>query len=188
MTSPAAASPFTVSRPREGGQSIKHEVVVGEHRLERPAELQLSTERGDELDLGPGQVETCRRDEQVAHRRRLDALVDGQVLHDDLVHGGLELAGVHPQPGRGIALGIEVDDQRAVAERREAGTKVDGGGRLSHAALLIGDGQDAGQRAGRTRTGIKRLRRIVFRRNRRLVTHRCCILSIIAGSVKHRFT
>ncbi|GAA0810557.1 hypothetical protein Sya03_19560 [Spirilliplanes yamanashiensis] len=49
----------------------------------------------------------------------------------------------------GVALGVEVDDQDAVAVQGERDGQVDGGGGLAHAALLVRDAEDA--RVGRSR-------------------------------------
>ena len=43
-----------------------------------------------------------------------------------------------------IGLWIKIKKQDALAERGEAGGKVDGGGRLPDSAFLVGDGDDFG--------------------------------------------
>ena len=48
----------------------------------------------------------------------------------------------------GIGLRIEVEEQHAPADSGDAGGQVDRGGRLTHAALLVGDGDDFGWHAG----------------------------------------
>ena len=48
-----------------------------------------------------------------------------------------------PSPVRGIALRIEIDDQHVLADRRQRGAEIDGGGGLADAALLVGERQDA---------------------------------------------
>ena len=50
-----------------------------------------------------------------------------------------------PRPGRGVALRIEIDDQDILADGGERGAEIDGGRRLADAALLVGDGEDAGR-------------------------------------------
>ncbi len=47
------------------------------------------------------------------------------------------------QARRGVALRVGVDQQHALADGGQGGAEVDGGGGLAHAALLVGDGQDA---------------------------------------------
>ena len=56
-----------------------------------------------------------------------------------------------PEAGAGVALRVEVDHQDPVAEVGEAGAEVDRRRRLADAALLVGDGHDAGQRPGERR-------------------------------------
>ena len=74
----------------------------------------------------------------------------GVVAEEHVVHRGLERPDVDPQAGAGVALRIEIDDQGAVAELGQAGAEVDRGGGLADATLLVGDGDDPGERpAGR---------------------------------------
>ncbi len=51
------------------------------------------------------------------------------------------VAAVDAEPGRGVALRVEVDDQHAFADGGERRAEVDGGGGLADAALLVGDGE-----------------------------------------------
>src|SRR5207247_7078668 len=112
------------------------------------AQAQLPAEGGDELDLGAGQVQGGGRHEEVAERGGLDAVLDGDLVDDDVVHRRLEVARVDTDARGGVALGIEVDAQRAVVELGQAGAEVDGGGGLAHAPFLVGDGEPPGQWAG----------------------------------------
>ncbi len=52
-----------------------------------------------------------------------------------------------PETGRGVALGIEVDDEHPVAELGQAGGQVDRRRRLADPALLVGDGEHPGKRS-----------------------------------------
>lgn len=45
-------------------------------------------------------------------------------------------------PGR-VALGIHIDQQRSLASKRQASSKVDGGGCFANPAFLIRDANDA---------------------------------------------
>ena len=47
------------------------------------------------------------------------------------------------ETGAGVALRIEIDDQNGFMGRGHGGRQIDGGGGFAHAALLIGDGDDA---------------------------------------------
>ena len=122
-------------------------VVVVDHRVDGPPQAGLPAERGHQLDLGAGQVEAGRSDEQALDVGRLDAVLQRHLVHQHVVHRRLQAAVLDAQPGRGVALRIEVDDQRSLAELGEAGTDVDRRRRLADAALLVGDGDHTGQRA-----------------------------------------
>ena len=50
---------------------------------------------------------------------------------------------VDAEPGAGIALRIEIDDQHALADGGERRAEIDGRGRLADAALLVGEREDA---------------------------------------------
>ena len=111
----------------------------------RPLELQLPAEGRDQLDLHAGQVDGGGGHEEVLHARGLDAVLERLVPHDHVVHGQLEVPGLHAQPGGGVALGVEVDDEDPVALLGQRRPEVDRGGGLAHAALLVGDGDDPRQ-------------------------------------------
>ena len=74
----------------------------------------------------------------------------GCVADQDII--GREPAGapLDAEPGRGVALRVEIDDQDVFADRRERGAEIDSRGRFSHAAFLIRDGEhaQAAERAG----------------------------------------
>ena len=115
---------------------------------------------GTKLDLGAGEIEVGRRHEEVADSRRLDAVLDGGIGQEDVVHRDAQLADVDAETSRGVALRVEVDDQGAVAHVGEAGAEVDGGGRLPHAALLVGERHDPRQRPGRGPTAADRVEHV----------------------------
>src|SRR5262249_8175736 len=56
----------------------------------------------------------------------------------------LDIAVADAHTGRGVALGIEIDDQDPVVEFRQGGPEIHRRSRLAHTALLVGDGD--GQR------------------------------------------
>ena len=106
----------------------------------------------------PARSMVAGTDEEVLHARRLDAIVERRVVHDHVVDRALDVAVADPEPGGRVALRVEVDHQDPVADLRERGAEVDGGGRLADAALLVGDRDDPGQasssrRAPRRRPG-----------------------------------
>jgi len=88
------------------------------------------------------EVEAGRCHEQIANGAPLDAILERNVVEENVVHRGLQRPGVDAQTGAGIPLRIEIDDEGAITEIGQAGTQVDGGGRLAHAALLVGHRDD----------------------------------------------
>ena len=68
--------------------------------VERPLQLQLPAEGGHQLDLGAGEVDGRRDDEEVLQARRLDAVERGDVVHQDVVDRVLDVAGVHAEARR----------------------------------------------------------------------------------------
>ena len=140
------SEPVDRQQPERGRAVDQDVVVVVDDRLDRPAESGLPAERRHQFDLGAGQVEACRRDEQALDVGRLDAVLQRHLVHQHVVHRGLEAAVLDAEPGRGVALRVEVDDQRPLAELGETGTDVDRRRRLADATLLVGHGDHPGQR------------------------------------------
>ena len=71
---------------------------------------------------------------RVAQRRFADQHVIGRAV---------AVAAVDAEPGRGVALRIEIDDQHALADGGQRGAEIDRGRGLADAALLVGERQDA---------------------------------------------
>ena len=136
-------------RPERRRAVDEDEVEVVHHGVDGPLQLHLPAEGRHQLDLDPGQVDGRGRHEEILDAGRLDAVLQGLVPHDDVVHGELEVAGVDAQAGRGVALGIEVDDQDPVPDLGQGGPEVDGRRGLAHPALLVRDGDHPGQLTGR---------------------------------------
>ena len=115
--------------------------------MDRLAEPVLAAERRDQLDLRTRQIEARRGDEEVLDRRWLDAVLQRHLVHDHVVHRRLDATVLDAEPGRCIALRIEVDDQRAKAQLGQARAEIDGGRGLADTTLLVGNGNHPGQRA-----------------------------------------
>src|SRR5690606_15548986 len=97
-----------------------------------------------ELDLGAGEIGGGRDDLEVAELGGVDELGDRAAIEEGVVDGAVEVIAAEAETAAGVALRIHVDEQGAALRRGEARGQVDGGGRLAHAALLIGDTDDAG--------------------------------------------
>ena len=91
------------------------------------------------FDFRTRQIEIRRHDEEVVHPGRQDFFRDGAGADQRPVNAAAVKPLESQSAGR-IGLGIEVDEQDAVAPVREAGGKVDGGRGFSHAAFLVCNG------------------------------------------------
>ena len=96
----------------------------------------------DELDLGAGQVRAGRHDPHVGHVGGPGGLGDRHLIDQHLIGAGAAVAALDAEAGRGVALGVEIDDQHALAAGGEGGRQVDGGGGLADSALLVRHGDD----------------------------------------------
>ena len=107
---------------------------------ERRRQAAFAAIRRGELDLGAGQGQRGRDEVETGDRRRDDEL--GQCHRSDHrpVDRPLDERSLDPEAARGVALGVEVDDEDPFALRAEIGRKVDHRGGLPDAALLVGTG------------------------------------------------
>ncbi len=81
----------------------------------------------------------CSRGTAVAHH----GIAQRRLADQDVVGRAAAVAAIDAEPGRGVALRIEIDDQDALADRGECGPEIDRCGCLADAALLVGERQDA---------------------------------------------
>ena len=81
----------------------------------------------------------CSRGTAVEHHR----LAQSRFADQHVIGRAGAVAAIDAEAGRGVALRIEIDDQDALADRSECRAKIDRRGCFSHAALLIGQRQDA---------------------------------------------
>jgi hypothetical protein len=91
-------------------------VVVGDLREGRAQALVAAFE-SDELDLGAGELAIRTDDVVAALRARLSHFRDAGVLEEDVVDAEVECALVDSRAHRGVALGVEVDDQTRRSSR-----------------------------------------------------------------------
>ena len=98
----------------------------------------------DELDFGAGQVAVGGDQVVVAGLGAHAGFGHGAQADQQVIHRLAEAALVDAAAHGRVALGVEVDEQHALAGGGEAGGEVDAGGRLADAALLVGDAENAG--------------------------------------------
>ena len=138
----AATSALTVSRPSDGGQSMRIDVVVVVDVLERLAQRQLAAHLAGERQLGLGERQV----------RRDDAVVDGLAC---LGAPGEDVADRRLRVGRDVevvakvALRVEVDGQHA-----EAGPAEDVGQRAGRSSSCRSRPSGRGSRSSRPRRGV----------------------------------
>jgi len=76
----------------------------------------------------------------------MDDLLDRHRVDEDVVHRALDLVRIHALGHGQVALRVEVDDEHVEAMLLERDCKVQRGGGLRHATLLISEGDDLAQR------------------------------------------
>jgi hypothetical protein len=85
---------------------------------------------------------------QARHRGRHHRVAQRRFADQHVVGRAVAAAAIDAEPGRGIALRIEIDNQHPLADRGQRGAEIDRGGGLADTALLVGERQDA-RMAGR---------------------------------------
>ena len=125
----------------EGGGAIEEHPVEGlilAERIEGGAEPgEVVVEAGD-FDFGAGEVEIGRDHEEVLVAGGDDAIED-VALADERAVDGVASMQSSAEGARGVGLGVEVDEQHALPQGRQAGGEIDGGRGLADSAFLVGD-------------------------------------------------
>ena len=106
-----------------------------------PLQFELTAERRHQFNFGASQIDGGGGNEQILHVGGLYAVLQRVVSHDDVVHRALEVPGIDAQARGGISLRVKINDQDPEVELGQRGAQIDGCGRLSHTALLVGHGQ-----------------------------------------------
>jgi hypothetical protein len=96
-----------------------------------------------ELDLGTGKVGIRGGEGKVGNPRFADDAGERLAVHKQGIGASLAVVAADSETGRGVALGIEIEQQDAVV-RGEGGGEVDRRRRFADAAFLVGEGDDAG--------------------------------------------
>ena len=125
-----------VSRPRDGGVSMRIAVVAVPDLDERLLERSLAPDERGQRELGAGEVD---RGDGDVHLDGLDHVRDRDAMDEDVEHRALDRVRVHPLAHREVALRVEVDHEHAVTELVQRDAEVQGRRRLRDAALLVGE-------------------------------------------------
>jgi hypothetical protein len=99
----------------------------------------------DQIDLGTDQVPTPGEQGEVGEGGWVAGLLGGELIEEDVVDRGPGQAGpVGHDPGRGVPLWVEIDEERGALSDGEGGGQVDRGRGLADAPFLIDHPQDPG--------------------------------------------
>ena len=112
------------------------------HRCDRLAQSGLAFVERCELDLGAGEIDVRGHEAQQRHCGLHHHFVHRGIASEELVDGAAHSRRIESEAGGGVGLGVEIDEQHGMAELRQRGAEVDGGGRLADAPLLVDDGED----------------------------------------------
>ena len=87
---------------------------------ERAAQAEGAVARLADFELEAGEVERRGRDEQLRHRGREHGLAHRRGAGEHVIGRGAARAALDAEPGRGVALRVEIDDQHVLADGRQA--------------------------------------------------------------------
>ena len=143
-TASAATSALSVSRPSDGGQSMKMWSKRSRSGVEEAPQLRFAAGQRDHLDFGAGEIAIGGQDEQIRNvvaRMKSSGISGAAVGRRQRVIDGSAAARLSPQADAAgqVALGIDIDEQNLASVGGEGRGKVDGGRGLADAALLVGD-------------------------------------------------
>ena len=96
-----------------------------------------------QFNLGAHQVGAGRHQPEVVIGGRVGFHRVGHAFVDQPVAAKAAVLWRDTEAGRGVALGVEVDQQHRLPCHGQGGGQVDGRGGLAHAPLLVGDGENA---------------------------------------------
>ena len=128
----------------EAGRRIDEDVVVvGVKGLEGVLEAAFAARKIHELDLRTGKSDVGRNNVEPWNGGMQAGLGERSAHHDDVVDAGLDATPIDSKTGRGVGLGIDVDQEHLPAHLGERSAHADGRGGLSNTALLVGDRENA---------------------------------------------
>ncbi len=108
------------------------------------AQTKRAVAGGAEFKFKTGEIHGRSRDMQARHRGRNDCFAQLGFADQHVVGRAVAVAAVDAEPGRGVALRIEIDDQHPLADGGQCRAEIDRGRCLADPTLLVGQRQDAG--------------------------------------------
>ena len=132
------------------GAEIAMSTMIGR---ERSLERALTTDHRRHRDLGAGQIDRGTGD---IHLALVDHLLDRELVHEHVVHRVLQVVRVDPLGHRQVPLRVHVAAEDAMALLHECRGKIERGGGLCDAALLVGerDHLEAGRHRSSSEKGL----------------------------------
>ena len=125
------------------------------HPRQRIAQPVRPARHTGKLKLGTEQIHRGRNNIETRHFRRDNGIFDQRRADQYIIGGNLALVAANAEAGAGIALRIEIDNQHALANGGKRGAEIDGGGRFSDAAFLVGNDEDAWTIRGRKKRPVR---------------------------------
>src|SRR5215211_6539614 len=120
----------------QGRRTVEQHPVVRRQFLQRPLELELPRQTGDQFDLGPDQVDRGRRDVETFDLCLHSYVLQGFALEQNVVHASAR-SWRHTEAAGSIPLRVHVDHENPFALSCEIGRQVDGGRALANTAFLV---------------------------------------------------
>jgi hypothetical protein len=115
---------------------------------ERATQTEGAVARLADLKLEAGEVQRRWREEKLRHCRGDHRIAHRRGAGEHVIGRSAARAAVDAEPGRGVALRVEIDDQHMLADGGQGCAEIDRGRGLADAAFLIGDRQTLGGRFG----------------------------------------
>lgn len=129
------------------GAVDQDEVILVADFCDTVPETKLPVVGADQFQVRANQVFVGGYDLEAVEVGVDDGIADGCIAEDDVVEAGAFRIFGDAQTGSGIALGVRVDDEYLKVIGSKGCGQVDGGGRFSHPAFLVGYGENSAQGA-----------------------------------------
>src|SRR6185437_9712986 len=101
---------------------------VGVQNLNRVTQAERAIARRSQFEFEPREIHSGSCDMQSRYRRGYNGIAQPGFADQHVVSRAAPVAAVDSKTSGGVALGIEVHDQYALADGRQRGTEIDGGG------------------------------------------------------------
>src|SRR5262249_60147221 len=118
------------------------DAVAGIQTRQGITQTKCAIARLADFKLKAGKIESRWCNMQPRHRSRHDRVAQRGLPSQHIVGRIAPIAPIEPEPGRSVALRIEIDDQHVLADGGQCCSKIDRRRRLTDAAFLVSDGKN----------------------------------------------